>query len=172
MSEERLFQLVAPYTPTGDQPQAIEKLVQGVKDNKHVQVLLGATGTGKTFMANCVMSKLLDYGKEVLFMPAGALFKPFAVYENEERETMNDLRDMIYGCDLLIIDDLGSEKMTGTRYSEFIDILNTRAAGGKKILITTNLSPKNIRDTYDERISSRLLGMYDIFRFVGDDING
>lgn len=133
-------------------------------------IFSGRTGTGKTFMANCVMSQLLDSGKEVLFIPANALFKPFAVYENEERETMNDLRDMIYGCDLLIIDDLGSEKMTSSRYSEFIDILNTRAAGGKKILITTNLSPRNIRDTYDERISSRLLGMYDIYRFVGDDI--
>lgn len=141
-------------------------------DNPSVgnMIFSGRTGTGKTFMANCVMSQLLESGKEVLFMPANALFKPFAVYENEERETMNDLRDMIYGCDLLIIDDLGSEKMTSSRYSEFIDILNTRAAGGKKILITTNLSPRNIRDTYDERISSRLLGMYDIYRFVGDDI--
>ncbi|MBE6113446.1 MAG: excinuclease ABC subunit UvrB [Erysipelotrichaceae bacterium] len=58
MSEERLFQLVAPYKPTGDQPQAIEKLVQGVKDNKHVQVLLGATGTGKTFTISNVIARV------------------------------------------------------------------------------------------------------------------
>ena len=141
-------------------------------DNPDIDNMIfsGRTGTGKTYMANCVMARLLDMGKEVLFMPAGSLFKPFAVYESEERELMNDLRDMIYGCDLLIIDDLGSEKMTSARYSEFIDILNTRAQAGKKNIITTNLTPKNIRDNYDERISSRLLGTYDIYRFTGDDI--
>lgn len=133
-------------------------------------IFSGRTGTGKTFMANCVMASLLDSGKEVLFMPAGSLFKPFAVYDNDEKEDMRDLKDMIYGCDLLIIDDLGSEKMTSARYSEFIDILNTRAQAGRKNIITTNLTPKNIRDTYDERISSRLLGTYDIYRFTGDDI--
>lgn len=150
---------------------AVKHFVENFTDkSENNMIFSGRTGTGKTFLANCVMSALLDKGREVLFMPANALFKPFAVYENEERDAMNDLREMIYNCDLLIIDDLGSEKMTSSRYSEFIDIINTRTAAGKKILITTNLSPKNIRDTYDERISSRLLGMYDIYKFTGDDI--
>ncbi len=50
-----MFKLVSEYKPSGDQPQAIEKLVQGIKDGKKFQVLLGATGTGKTFtMANVI----------------------------------------------------------------------------------------------------------------------
>lgn len=53
--EDRKFELVSKYKPTGDQPQAIEKLTQGIKDGLHSQVLLGVTGSGKTFtMANVI----------------------------------------------------------------------------------------------------------------------
>ena len=50
-----MFDLVSKYKPSGDQPSAIEKLVKGIKDGKKEQVLLGATGTGKTFtIANVI----------------------------------------------------------------------------------------------------------------------
>lgn len=50
-----MFKLVSNYKPSGDQPQAIEKLVSGIKSGKKEQVLLGATGTGKTFtIANVI----------------------------------------------------------------------------------------------------------------------
>ncbi len=50
-----MFNLVSSYKPSGDQPQAIEKLVDGIKNGKKEQVLLGATGTGKTFtIANVI----------------------------------------------------------------------------------------------------------------------
>ena len=52
------FELVSPYKPSGDQPQAIEKLVEGINDNKKYQVLLGATGTGKTFTIANVIAKV------------------------------------------------------------------------------------------------------------------
>lgn len=49
------FELVSPYEPTGDQPQAIEELVQGFKEGNQFQTLLGVTGSGKTFtMANVI----------------------------------------------------------------------------------------------------------------------
>ena len=50
-----MFKLVSKYEPSGDQPQAIEKLVEGIQKGKKEQVLLGATGTGKTFtIANVI----------------------------------------------------------------------------------------------------------------------
>ena len=50
-----MFNLVSKYNPSGDQPKAIEELVTGLKNNKKHQVLLGATGTGKTFtIANVI----------------------------------------------------------------------------------------------------------------------
>ena len=55
MSEEKIFKLEAPYQPTGDQPQAIEQLVKGFKEGNQCQILLGVTGSGKTFtMANVI----------------------------------------------------------------------------------------------------------------------
>ena len=56
--EYREFKLVTSYKPTGDQPQAIEELVKGIKENKKYQVLLGATGTGKTFTVSNVIAKV------------------------------------------------------------------------------------------------------------------
>ncbi|MBQ7243417.1 MAG: excinuclease ABC subunit UvrB [Bacilli bacterium] len=47
--DNRAFKLVSPFVPTGDQPAAIASILQGVKDGKKIQVIKGATGTGKTF---------------------------------------------------------------------------------------------------------------------------
>ena len=58
MYKERKFELVSDYKPTGDQPKAIEKLVDGLNSGKHEQVLLGATGTGKTFTVANVIEKV------------------------------------------------------------------------------------------------------------------
>ena len=56
--EEKLFDLVSDYKPMGDQPAAIDKLVQGLNEGKHEQILLGATGTGKTFTIANVIAKV------------------------------------------------------------------------------------------------------------------
>ena len=53
--EEKAFELVSPFKPTGDQPQAIDKLVEGLESGLKEQILLGVTGSGKTFtMANII----------------------------------------------------------------------------------------------------------------------
>lgn len=52
-----MFKLVSKYKPSGDQPEAIKELVQGIKEGKKEQVLLGATGTGKTFTIANVIEK-------------------------------------------------------------------------------------------------------------------
>ncbi|MFA5686639.1 MAG: excinuclease ABC subunit UvrB [Bacilli bacterium] len=56
--EKNVFQLVSNYKPTGDQPEAIKKLVEGLNKGKKMQVLLGATGTGKTFTVSNVIEKV------------------------------------------------------------------------------------------------------------------
>lgn len=136
-------------------------------------VFLGNSGLGKTFLGNCIINALTDKGISCLYMPSTSLFKPFApgFYSQEEA---TDLIDYIFNCKFLIIDDLGSEKQTGTRYAELLEILNMRELKGKKELcktvITTNLSPANLFSYYGERVASRILGGYDILKFAGDDI--
>ncbi|WWB86113.1 excinuclease ABC subunit UvrB [Priestia aryabhattai] len=73
------FELVSPYQPQGDQPKAIEKIVKGIKEGKQHQVLLGATGTGKTFTMSNVIKEI---NKPTLIMAhnktlAGQLYSEF-----------------------------------------------------------------------------------------------
>ncbi|MBR5280111.1 MAG: ATP-binding protein [Clostridia bacterium] len=140
-------------------------------------LFVGRSGVGKTFFSSCVASGLLEQGVPVLYMPVSTLFKPFAAAafaSDEEKEMLQVLKDLILNVELLIIDDLGSEKQTATRYEELLEILNTRELNGRKhpckTIITTNMTPKNLFDTYGERVASRILGTFDVLRFCGDDI--
>ncbi len=140
-------------------------------------LFVGRSGVGKTFLSNCIGSKLLEQGVPVLYMPVSSLFKPFsaaAFAGEEEKETLLALRNLILNVELLIIDDLGTEKQTATRYEEVLEILNTREMNGRnrpcKTIITTNMTPKILFDTYGERVASRILGAFDVLPFCGDDI--
>ena len=78
--------------------------------------------------------------------------------------------DMMTGCDLLVIDDLGAEMVTSFSKSALYNLINTRMLSGRPTIINTNLSMKEIETRYTPRISSRLIGNYDAYRFLGDDI--
>ena len=141
--------------------------------NINNMVFVGNSGLGKTFLGNCIMNELTDRGISCLYMPATSLFKPFAPgFYGQEGAT--ELADFILSCEFLLIDDLGSEKQTGARYSELLEILNTRAMRGRtslcKTVVTTNLTPANLFSYYGERVASRILGAYDILKFAGEDI--
>ncbi len=140
-------------------------------------LFVGRSGVGKTFFGSCVASRLLEKGIPALYMPVSALFKPFAAAafaSDEEKEMLQTMKDLILNVELLIIDDLGTEKQTATRYEEMLEILNTREMNGRKhpckTIITTNMTPQNLFDTYGERVASRILGTFDVLRFCGDDI--
>ena len=78
--------------------------------------------------------------------------------------------DAIYDCDLLIIDDFGTEFITSYTQSVFFDLLSTRLTEEKSIIISTNLSFEKITDIYQERVMSRLQNEFSVLRFAGTDI--
>ena len=84
------------------------------------------------------------------------------------------LYENILNVDLLIIDDLGTEKITDTKITELFTIINTRLLNQNhkitKTIISTNLNLDNLFSTYDERIVSRLVGNYNICHFFGEDL--
>lgn len=169
---------ISPRTHMLHMKEQCEKFVEHFTEPSYPNLLfIGRSGVGKTFLSNCIGSKLLEQGIPVLYMPVSALFKPFAAAAfatEEDREMLLALRDLILTVELLIIDDLGTEKQTATRYEEVLEILNTREMNGRnrpcKTIITTNMSPKHLFDTYGERVASRILGSFDILQFCGDDI--
>ena len=69
-----MFNLVSKYAPSGDQPEAIKTLVEGIKEGKKEQVLLGATGTGKTVTLKVLAESFSDAGVPVF--KTNAAIKP------------------------------------------------------------------------------------------------
>lgn len=132
----------------------------------------GGSGTGKTFMANCIANFLMQRGKSVLYQSAYKLFQFMEDYKfgKISREKCVSQYDSVYSSDLLIIDDLGTEFTTAYTCSVFFDILNTRLIGGKSTLISTNLSVGKLSQKYTDRVSSRIIGNFELMRFLGDDI--
>lgn len=137
----------------------------------------GPTGVGKTFMAGCIAIELMNSGYTVLYQTAPALFNTIYEYRykySRDEVYENSVYKSILEADLLIIDDLGTESPSATRYAELLNIIDTRYANDKrkpcKTIIATNVDVKKLFEYYDERVVSRITGSFDIFRFAGDDI--
>ncbi|MCL2617831.1 MAG: ATP-binding protein [Defluviitaleaceae bacterium] len=131
----------------------------------------GETGLGKTFLCNCIAREVLDAGFLVLYVTAPQLFKKIEDKRFGGDEEFADTQiDLVYEADLLIIDDLGSEFGTVVTKSELFNILNSRILEHKPMLISTNLSYEDFRDTYSDRIYSRVFGGFKLMKFFGDDI--
>lgn len=128
----------------------------------------GATGLGKTFLSACVARQVAEGGHSVVYVTAGKLFADYEAvkFERAEAEILRDYRD----CDLLIIDDLGTEMTTEFVKAALYEVVNTRLLGQKTSLISTNLDENNLEARYGGQIASRLVGSYRVIYFLGDDI--
>lgn len=129
----------------------------------------GSSGLGKTFLSNCIAKELLDKGKVVIYQTASNLMDIIRRCRFEESSNHNELNELLE-CDFLIIDDLGTEPVTPYSYSELFNIINTRILNKKKMLISTNFQLNDIVQNYPERITSRILGHFTLFKFYGEDI--
>ena len=126
-------------------------------------------------MSNCIAAELLKKGKTVIYQTAPVLLETVIDYKmNRQKNVDNNFYQSVLDCDLLIIDDLGTESLNSMKLSELFTILNTRILNLNnkitKTIISTNLNIQNLFKNYDERIVSRLIGNYNICRFFGDDI--
>jgi len=118
-------------------------------------IFIGAAGTGKTYASRVVGGKLLDKGFSVLYVTAFNLIQRFKDYIfNFETSAL----DHLLTCDLLIIDDLGTEpKIKNISEEYLLNVINERMTQEKPFIITTNLSPDDILARYDQRLTSRIL---------------
>ena len=133
----------------------------------------GAPGLGKTFLSTCIAKELIKRGYSVIYETAYQTFSMLEDLKFGKGEDMEKLRfkaDKLYSCDLLILDDLGSEFATQYTTAALFDIINSRLISGKKTLINTNLSMREISKKYTERVASRIVGHYQMLEFIGDDI--
>lgn len=133
----------------------------------------GNTGLGKTFLCNCIAKDLLDEGKTVLYLPAVQLFKLFEnsrFHRSDMEDSSKEMLSTLLSVELLIIDDLGTEFITAFTGPELFNTLNTRILNKKPTIISTNLSPEELKEQYSDRIISRLFGNYEVLPVFGKDI--
>ena len=131
-------------------------------------LFVGGVGTGKTFLTHCVAKELLERCKTVMYFTAYDLVEKFT--EISLGQIDRNGKEMLWNCDLLIIDDLGCERQTVFSQNSLFNLLNERLVRNKSMLISTNLSVKELQQTYNERIFSRIMGNFIGIRFIGDDL--
>lgn len=134
----------------------------------------GAPGLGKTFLSACIARTVSENGFSVVYDSAVSVFARF-----EEQKFSKDSGDAslardetrrYLGCDLLILDDLGSELTTPFVQSALYTLVNTRLQSGKRTVVSTNLTLEDLRRRYSIQVASRLDGEYQVLRFYGEDI--
>ena len=133
-------------------------------------LFVGGTGLGKTFLSACIARAVADRGCSVVYESAGHLFSKleqakFSPSEDTRRETarFND-------CDLLILDDLGTEMPSQFTTAALYTLLNDRILENKPMVISTNLTIEELGRRYSPQIASRLNGNFLLLPFVGEDI--
>ena len=146
--------------------------VEGFETKGGNLIFTGSTGVGKTFLTNCIAKELIDRYQSVIYLSANDLFDIFSKnkFHYDTEEEMRDMYQYILDCDLLIIDDLGTELNNTFVSSQLFYCINERLIRKKGTIISTNLSMDMLRDTYSDRISSRIISQYSIIPLYGGDI--
>ena len=128
-------------------------------------------GVGKTFISSCILNKIIKKNYTVLYQTSSLLLNNIFEYKFSKDSSNKELYDNLLNVNLLIIDDLGTENLTGAKFEELFTIINSRLITPyTKTIISTNFSLEELAKTYDHRILSRLMGHYTILRFYGEDI--
>lgn len=130
----------------------------------------GNTGVGKTFLSNCIAKELLDAGYSVIYFTAFQLFDIFSKGVFEKDADAIAAHQNIFDCDLLIIDDLGTELSNSFTTSQLFLCVNERILRQKSTIISTNLNLEQIAEIYSERTLSRISSNYSFIKLFGDDI--
>ena len=150
-----------------------EGFISNFNENNGENLLFyGTTGLGKTFLCNCMAKSLLDKNKIVIYQTAFTILEIIERHRfGKDGKDNNDYQyKLLFEADLLIIDDLGTEVANTFTNAEIFNIVNTRIIAGKKTIISTNLTPKEISETYTDRVFSRILDKFIPLKFYGHDL--
>ncbi len=151
---KRIYELARDYTARFD-------------EQTRSLLFVGATGLGKTYLSTAIAKALLEQGKSVVYISAPEFARRLDASRFKDSETE---LEPFFECDMLILDDFGTESRTGYTMATLTDLMDRRIRCSKPMLFSTNLNLEGIQNAYDERIVSRLLGHFTYCYFYGDDL--
>ena len=139
-------------------------------DSKGI-LMRGTTGLGKTHLSLAIANEVISRGYSVVYVSAPDILSKiehehFSYDYAGEQELMQSLIE----CDLLIVDDLGTEFITQFTTTTIYNLFNTRVNQSKPMVINTNLTEEEIKSTYSQRFTSRIMSSCDLLNFIGTDI--
>ncbi len=134
--------------------------------------IYGETGVGKTFLTNCIAKELIDTSHSVIYMSSIKLFDLLAknTFSKVDENAASMQTEDLLNCDLLIIDDLGTEMVNSFTSSSFFNLINERFLRQKALIISSNLSIGQLREIYSERVFSRIASNYTLLKVFGNDL--
>ena len=136
-------------------------------------LLTGEPGLGKTHLSASIARAVSESGFSVVYDTAAHVFSRFETQKFSRGDEGDDAGDDVsryLKCDLLILDDLGTEMTTSFTQSALYDLVNTRLMAQRSTVISTNLNPSELAGRYGDAIYSRIRGEYEILPFYGEDI--
>lgn len=134
-------------------------------------IMLGNTGLGKTHLSSAMGGVIIKKGNDVYYTGAVEMLGDFETERfGYDRVESNSVTDKYFNCDLLIIDDLGTELINQFSTSCLYNLINSRLIKKKATIINTNFTRDEIRKKYQDRITSRIFGEYTVLPFLGTDI--
>lgn len=161
---------LTPYNNMQKVLKVCHDFVDNFDTNFSNLLFIGQTGVGKTFLSNCIARALMDSCHSIIYLTAGEFFDSFKSDDFKEFGSSKFDTSFFVECDLLIIDDLGTEKASDYNFSNLFNTINERLLRRKSIIISSNLEMPDIETRYSQRIFSRLVSAYSILRLFGDDI--
>ncbi len=152
--------------------ETCHNFVKNFNSDYHNLFFYGTVGTGKSFLSNCVAKELIESGHSVIYFSATGLFDFLSKYsfDYKSREEQHSQYSDIFDCDLLIIDDLGTELTNQFVSSRLFALINERHLGKKATVISSNLSLEELKTRYSDRIFSRITSNYELCKLSGMDI--
>ena len=130
----------------------------------------GTVGTGKSFLSHCIMGEVMKRGYACIYFSAPTLFNVIGDYKFHRGDIVVNPTELLYTCDLLVVDDLGTELTNSFSASELLTLLNERDLARRATVISTNLSLEELHARYSDRVFSRLFSNFDVCNLTGQDI--
>ncbi len=174
--QERFDQFRLDYYPEKDRLlmektyRTCLRYAQNFSEKSENLLLSGDTGLGKTFLSACIARTVAENGYSVIYESANSLFQRVQRARFGDDEAARAECEKYQLCDLLIVDDLGTEMPGQFTSSTLYSLINDRILAGKPMIISTNLNSQDFELRYTRQIASRLRGEFRRVPFLGEDI--